>query len=79
MNWLKFNVKLLGLLGEARFADEIEKTVMNHLLGAQDAHNGNFSYYTPLNGRKPFTPGINCCVSSGPRGISMLPELALGT
>ena len=78
VNWLEFNRELLELLGEARFGDEIEKTVMNHLLAAQDKHNGNFCYYTPLNGRKPYGPGINCCVSSGPRGISMLPELAWG-
>lgn len=78
VNWLEFNRELLELLGEARFGDEIEKTVMNHLLAAQDAHNGDFCYYTPLNGRKPYTPGINCCVSSGPRGIAMLPELAWG-
>ena len=78
VNWLELNIELLSLSGEAKFADQIEKTVMNHLLAAQDAKNGDFSYYTPLNGSKPYTPGINCCVSSGPRGISMLPELAWG-
>ncbi|HZU26911.1 MAG TPA: hypothetical protein VFA04_15405, partial [Bryobacteraceae bacterium] len=49
------------------------------LLAAQDPANGNICYFTPLDGRKNPTPGINCCVSSEPRGISMIPQLAWGT
>jgi hypothetical protein len=32
-----------------------------------------------VNGRKNPTPGINCCVSSEPRGISMIPQLTWGS
>ena len=48
------------------------------MLGAQDPHNGNICYFTPLNGTKKPGPGINCCVSSEPRGISLIPELTWG-
>ncbi len=78
VNWIELTLALMRFDGEAKYADEIERSVYNHLLGAQDAHNGNFCYYTPLNGNKRYGPGISCCVSSGPRGIAMLPELAWG-
>ncbi len=79
VTWLQLNSQLLRLTGEPRYAAEIERTVYNQLLAAQDPVNGNICYFTPLNGRKEATPGINCCVSSEPRGISLIPELAWGT
>jgi len=79
VTWLQLNWQLLRLTGEPQYADELERTVYNQLLGAQDPHNGNLCYFTPLVGRKRPGPGINCCVSSGPRGISLIPQLAWGT
>ena len=78
VTWLQLNWRLLRLTGEARFGQEIERTVYNHLLAAQDAANGDISYYTGFTGRKEFTDAILCCVSSGPRGISLIPQLAWG-
>ena len=72
------DLAVAALTGEPRYADELEHTVYNALLGAQDPANGNICYFTPLDGRKSPTPGINCCVSSEPRGISMIPQLAWG-
>ena len=79
VTWLQLNWQLLRLTGEAQYARELERTVYNQLLGAQDPHNGNICYFTPLNGKKNPTPGINCCVSSEPRGISMIPQIAWGS
>jgi Uncharacterized protein conserved in bacteria len=78
VTWLQLSWQLLRLTGEQRYADELERTVYNQLLAAQDPANGNICYFTPLVGRKNATPGINCCVSSEPRGISMIPQLAWG-
>lgn len=78
VTWLQLNWRLLRLTGEARFGQEIERTVYNHLLAAQDAAKGDISYYTGFTGRKEFTDAILCCVSSGPRGIALLPQLAWG-
>jgi len=78
VTWLQLNWRLLRLTGQARFGHEIERTVYNHLLAAQDATNGNISYYTSWNGVKEFTDALLCCVSSGPRGISLLPQLVWG-
>ncbi|MFN7993592.1 MAG: glycoside hydrolase family 127 protein [Bryobacteraceae bacterium] len=78
VTWLQLNWELLRLTGEPQYGQELERTIYNQLLGAQDPHNGNICYFTPLNGKKQPTPGINCCVSSEPRGISMIPQIAWG-
>ncbi len=79
VTFLQLTWQLLRLTGEPQYAEELERTVYNALLGAQDPRTGNICYFTPLNGKKNPTPGINCCVSSEPRGISMIPQLAWGT
>jgi DUF1680 family protein len=78
VTWLQLNWRLLRLTGQARFGQEIERTVYNHLLAAQDGKNGNISYYTSWVGQKEFTDAVLCCVSSGPRGISLIPQLVWG-
>jgi DUF1680 family protein len=78
VTWLQLNWRLLRLTGEARFGQEVERTVYNHLLGAQDPRNGNISYYTSWLGPKEWTDAVLCCVSSGPRGISLIPQLVWG-
>ena len=78
VTWLQLTWELLRLTGEPQYGEELEHTVYNALLGAQDPANGNICYFAPLNGKKSPTPGINCCVSSEPRGISMIPQLAWG-
>jgi uncharacterized protein len=78
VTWLQLSWELLRLTGEPQYAEELEHTVYNALLGAQNPQNGDICYFTPLNGKKSPTPGINCCVSSEPRGISMIPQLAWG-
>ncbi len=78
VTWLQLNARLLRLTGEARYASEIERTAHNHLLAAQDGSNGDFSYYTALVGIKEHSHQMVCCVSSGPRGLALLPSLAWG-
>ncbi|TLZ09217.1 MAG: hypothetical protein E6K28_07650 [Gammaproteobacteria bacterium] len=78
VTWLQLNWRLLRLTGEARFGQEIERTVYNHLLAAQDVSHGKISYYTSWAGCKEFTDALLCCVSSGPRGISLIPQLTCG-
>lgn len=73
VTWLQLNVQLLRLTGEAKYADVLERLVFNHLLAAQKPDGTAFCYFTPLEGRKPYDAGVNCCTSSGGRGIAMLP------
>ncbi len=77
--WIQFNAQLLRLTGEARFGDELERTFYNHLTAAQRPDGAQWCYFTALEGRKPYGPGINCCVSSGPRGLALAPPAAAFT
>lgn len=78
VTWLQLTGRLLRLAGDARYADDLERTAYNALLAAQHPDGRTWCYYTPLAGWKPFGPGISCCVSSGPRGVAMLPSLVYG-
>ena len=79
VTWLQLNWQLLRLTGEAEYAQELERTVFNQLLAAQDPKTGNICYFTPLNGKKEPRTDINCCRSSEPRGISMISALLWGS
>jgi len=81
VSWLQFNAHLLRLTGEARFADQLERTVLNQLLGAQRPDCRAWGYYIEMAGFKPYseTFDANCCLSSGPRGVALLPTFAVTT
>lgn len=76
VTWLQLCAQLRALTGDAKYADAIETTVFNHLLAAQHPSGADWCYFTPLQGTKEFRNDLNCCHSSGPRGIAMLPSLA---
>lgn len=78
VTWIKLNQQLLRLTGEAKYADEIEKSYYNALLASLSKDGSEWAKYTPLNGQR--LPGsgqcgmdINCCDASGPRGLFTLP------
>ena len=73
--WIQLCAQLLRLTGKTIYAEQIEKSLFNHLAAAQNPDGKTWCYYTPLVGQKPYTPGINCCVSSGPRGMALAPAL----
>jgi DUF1680 family protein len=74
--WIQLNSQLLRLTGQSRYGDELEKTFYNHLAAAQRPDGAEWCYFTSLEGKKPYGPGINCCVSSGPRGMALVPQHA---
>jgi len=78
VTWIQLNQNLLAFTGEEKYVEQIEKTIYNHLLGAENPEDGCVSYYTPLMGKKPVDCNISCCVSSVPRGIAMVPYFTFG-
>ena len=48
VTWLQFSQALYNLTGEPKYIDEIEKTIYNHLLAAENPQTGCVSYYTAL-------------------------------
>ena len=73
--WIQLNAQLLSLTGQSRFADQLECSYYNHLAGAQRPDGAQWCYYTPLRGAKPYGNSTNCCLSSGPRALALLPEI----
>jgi DUF1680 family protein len=76
--WLQLNRELLALTGEARYAEEIERTAYNDLLGAQAPNGEDWCYYSFPNGRRVHTTYWRCCKSSGAMALEEIPGLAYG-
>jgi len=81
VTWLQFNAQLLRLTGEARFADQLERVILNQLLGAQRPDGAAWGYYVQMEGKKPYSSNLDghCCLSSGPRGLALIPTFAITT
>ncbi len=80
--WIKLSQQLLRLTGEAKYADAIEQTYYNALLGAMKPDGSDWAKYTPLAGQRlegteQCGMGLNCCVASGPRGLFTFPLTAV--
>ena len=85
VTWIQMNWQLLRLTGKQQYAQQLEGSVYNALLPAQNPANGEVCYFLPLNGRKRFgevthgiLPDICCCSSSIPRGIALIPQFTAG-
>jgi hypothetical protein len=76
VTWIQLNAALLAQTGEARYGDEIERSIYNHLAAAQHPRGDDWCYYTALEGVKHYDKDISCCHSSGPRGLALAPTLA---
>ena len=77
--WIKLSQQLLRLTGDAKYADAIELSYYNALLGAMSTDGSDWAKYSPLQGQREKGEeqcgmGINCCVASGPRGLFTLPS-----
>jgi uncharacterized protein len=72
---LFFQAKMNRMYGDARYADLLEETMYNALLGSYDLPGKNFYYTNPLSTNAPRHPWHNCpcCVGNIPRTLLMLP------
>jgi DUF1680 family protein len=74
--WIQLNRELLAITGDAKYADEIERSAYNDLLGAMAANGEDWCYYSFPNGRRVHTTYWRCCKSSGAIGVEELPAIA---
>ena len=81
VTWLQFNTQLLRLTGESAFAEQLERVTLNQLFGAQRCDGSGWGYYVQMEGRKPYSSTLDghCCLSSGPRGVALIPTFAVTT
>jgi hypothetical protein len=83
--WMKFCYQLLRLTGDPVWADELEASLYNALLGGMTPDGRWWSYWNPLIGQRvPSTYqhsdiGLSCCVASGPRALLLAPRWAVMT
>lgn len=79
VTWMKLCLQLLRLTGDPVWADELEVSLYNALLGAMTPDGTWWSYFSPLTGQRvPSTEqhkdvGLSCCVANGPRGLLLTP------
>ncbi len=79
--WMQFCDRLLSLSGDSRYADCIEQTFFNAILGALKDDGSQIAKYTPLEGsrvegEKQCGLNINCCNANGPRAFALIPSFA---
>jgi uncharacterized protein len=83
VTWMKLCSQLLRLTGEPVWADELEVSLYNAMLGSMTPEGCWFAYHTPLAGER--VPShvqqrdveLSCCVMSGPRGLLTVPQWAV--
>jgi hypothetical protein len=76
---------LLRLTGDSLWADELEVSLYNALLGAMTPDGRWWAYFSPLLGERVPSPmqyddvGLSCCVANGPRALLLTPQWAVMT
>lgn len=80
MSWIQLNQALLDATGDPAHADVIERAMWNHAYATQTWDGDGFRYGVPMAGWKPapYFTGPNCCSSSGPRLLGLLPGMIYG-
>ena len=72
MAWIQLNREMLHITGEAKYAQEIERTAYNALVGAQYPNGLDWCYHSFTNGRTHTARVIDCCPSSGALALEEL-------
>jgi DUF1680 family protein len=75
MSWMQLTQALLELTGDVKYADAMERLLINHVFAAQSCDGEGLRYHTAPNGEKPngYFRAPDCCTASGHRVISLLP------
>jgi len=76
VTWLKLCLQLLRTTGDVKWANEIEKSYYNALLGTMKPDGSTWSKYIGMKGKKYLGEDqcgmtTNCCIANGPRGIML--------
>jgi DUF1680 family protein len=72
--WIELTAQLLRIRGDARYADELEKSIYNQLAAAQRPDGAAWAVYTPLEDKKLYSSELTGCSAAGPLAWAMVPE-----
>jgi DUF1680 family protein len=83
-SWMQLCAQLLRLTGDPGFAGDIEAAAYNALAGAMTRDGSAFGKYSSLEGDRELGPAqcgmeLNCCMANGPRGLMLIPAIAVMT
>lgn len=82
--WMRLCYRLLTLTGEVKYADALEVSLYNAIIGALRPDGQFFEYFPKFNGQR--NPRVNfsfnikgfelsCCTANGPTGLAMAPYI----
>ncbi|MGD8777385.1 MAG: glycoside hydrolase family 127 protein [Ignavibacteria bacterium] len=80
VTWINLCYQLLRLTGEPKWADQMEITLYNSVIGAINETGDWWAYFSPLIGERMPSPmqvpacKTSCCVANGPRGLLNVPK-----
>ena len=80
--WMQLTLDLFRITGEPQYGQQLERTIYNQLLSAQDMHTGRIASEVALAGKKDFSSGLlpnnGRCVLSEAEGLTMIPQTVWG-
>jgi len=77
--WIQLSLQLLRITGEARYAAEAERAVLNQLMASQSPDGIAWSTHPAANtSERKYVASLNCCASSGPRALEMFATHLIG-
>jgi DUF1680 family protein len=79
MSWIQLNKQMLHLFGDAKYAEAIEVSAYNSMLGAQYPNGEDWCYFIFPNGRRHQAIWRDCCKSSGALGLEEIAPALYGS
>jgi uncharacterized protein len=76
--WMQLTLELFRVTGKAQYAEELERTVYNQLIAAQEGKTGKIDACIPLNGSKHAELAATRCVVAVALGLSEIPAATWG-
>lgn len=77
--WLRFSYELLEITGDAKYADQVHRTIYNHLLAPLHPNGIYISKFARMEGEKQYVDEITCCSNSVLQFMPRLPAVAYMT
>ena len=80
--WMQLTLSLFRITGEPQYGQQLERTIYNQLLSAQDMRTGNIASEVAFAGKKNFSsnllPSSGRCVLSEAEGLTLIPQATWG-
>jgi len=65
--------RLIEIDGKLQYGDLIERTLLNHVYGAQNPEDGRERYMVNINGKRSYEKGAHCCQGNFHRSLARMP------